>query len=54
MGKPNNSTENQNFQKYYDENRDAILSDLRLKVVRFKNEDLQNLPFLLSQIQQYL
>ena len=42
------------FQKDYDENRDTILSDLGLKVIRFKNEDLLNLPLLLNQIQQYL
>jgi len=39
----------------YDTNRDQILSDLGLKILRFNNHDIQNnLTQVLDQIQSYL
>jgi len=38
------------FQKEYDENRDLIIQSKGLKVIRFKNEEVGNLPRLLEKL----
>lgn len=38
------------FQKDYDNNRDKVLQELGLQVVRFKNEELNNLSGVLERI----
>jgi len=38
------------FQKEYDQNREEILMDLGLKVIRFKNEELENIQKVLEKI----
>jgi very-short-patch-repair endonuclease len=42
------------FQKEYDNNREAILKDLDLRVLRFKNEELENIYIVLDIIRKYL
>ena len=42
------------FQKEYDENREAILTDLGLKVIRFKNEELEDIRNVLDKIKEVL
>lgn len=42
------------FQKEYDKNRDIILSELGLTVLRFKNEELKDVEQVLNKIKQYL
>ncbi|MDF1548138.1 MAG: endonuclease domain-containing protein [Bacteroidales bacterium] len=42
------------FQKDYDQNREAILTDLGMKVIRFKNEDLENMKLVIKRIKEYL
>jgi len=42
------------FQKEYDQNREAILKDLDLKVIRFKNEELDEIKSVLSKIKMNL
>jgi len=42
------------FQKEYDQNREAILNDLNLKVIRFKNEDLEDINKVLLKIKSHL
>jgi very-short-patch-repair endonuclease len=36
------------FQKEYDQNRETILNDLGLKVIRFKNEELEDIKKVLE------
>ncbi len=43
-----------NFQREYDKNREAILNDLGLIVLHFKNEDLLNIKKVLNQISQHI
>ncbi len=38
------------FQREYDENRDQILKELGLRVIRFRNEELRNLDKVLATI----
>ncbi|HEU5292315.1 MAG TPA: DUF559 domain-containing protein, partial [Cyclobacteriaceae bacterium] len=38
------------FQKDYDQNRDTILTELGLRVIRFKNEELKNIDEVLNKI----
>jgi len=40
------------FQKEYDQSREEILIDLGLKVIRFKNEELQNITKVLNRIKE--
>ena len=40
------------FQKEYDENRDMIIQSKGIKVLRFKNEEVQNMSLLLNKILQ--
>lgn len=42
------------LQKDYDENRDQILKELGLQVLRLKNHELTNLTLALNKIKQYL
>jgi very-short-patch-repair endonuclease len=42
------------FQKEYDANREAILRDLDLTVIRFKNEELMNIKKVLDTIKMHL
>jgi len=42
------------FQKEYDQNRDAILEELGLRVVRFKNEEMDDMMVVLEKIKGYL
>jgi len=37
-------------QKEYDQNRDLIISEQGIKVLRFKNEEVQDIPALLNKI----
>ncbi|MBL4560018.1 MAG: hypothetical protein COC06_07950 [Bacteroidales bacterium] len=41
------------FTKNKDAKRDEILTDMGIKVVRFKNEDLINMPIILAEIESY-
>ena len=41
------------FQKEYDRNRDSILEDLGLKVIRFKNEELKDIKRVIDAIKSY-
>ena len=42
------------FQKEYDKNRDSILNELGLKVIRFKNEELKDMSTVLNKIRKEL
>jgi leucyl-tRNA synthetase len=42
------------FQKEYDRDRESILKELGLKVIRFKNEELKNLTVVLAKIRNEL
>jgi very-short-patch-repair endonuclease len=42
------------FQKEYDNNREAILKDLNLRVLRFKNEELEDIYKVLDIIRKSL
>lgn len=42
------------FQKEYDKERDAILNDLGLRVIRIKNEELENISKVLEKISSQL
>ncbi len=42
------------FQKEYDQNREEILRDLGLKVIRFKNEELEDIQKVLDIILKYM
>lgn len=41
------------FQKHYDQNRDAILNELGLKILRLKNEELNNPDSVLKKILEF-
>lgn len=41
-------------QRRYDQARDAVLHELGYKVVRFRNEELENMPLVLDQIRTHL
>lgn len=41
------------FTKERDANRDAIISDLNIRIVRIKNEELINIPAVLEKIKTY-
>ena len=41
------------YQKQYDQNREAILRDLDLKILRFKNEELDDIYKVLEKIKCY-
>ncbi|QOI96260.1 MAG: endonuclease domain-containing protein [Flammeovirgaceae bacterium] len=38
------------FQKHYDQNRDAILRDLRIQVIRIRNEELADVDAVLKKL----
>ena len=42
------------FQKEYDQNREAVLNDLGIKVIRFRNEELEDMQKVLATISEYL
>ncbi len=42
-----------NYQKERDKNRDLILKDKGLKIIRIKNEELQNIEEVKQRIEQY-
>lgn len=42
------------FQKEYDQNRDAIMTKMGLTVLRFKNEELDDMTTMLHRITQFL
>lgn len=42
------------FQKDYDKNRNKILEQLNLKVIRFKNEDLKDIEKVLNKIKSLI
>jgi very-short-patch-repair endonuclease len=42
------------FQKHYDENRDAILAELGLKTLRIKNEELKDMWAVRRKISEHL
>ena len=42
------------FQKDYDQRRDEILSNMDLKVVRIKNEEMKNVGKILEKINEFL
>jgi very-short-patch-repair endonuclease len=42
------------FQKEYDNNREAILKDLDLKILRFKNEEIDDIYAVLDNIRRNL
>jgi len=42
------------FQKDYDQRKDEILSNMDLKVVRIKNEEMKNVGKVLEKISEFL
>ena len=42
------------FQKDYDERRTEILTNMGLKVIRFKNEEIRNIGKVLKDIEMYI
>jgi len=42
------------FQKEYDERREEILINMGLRILRFKNEEIGNLAFVLKQIEKFI
>ena len=42
------------FQKDYDERREEILKNMNMKIVRFKNEEFNYIPEVLSKIESFM
>jgi len=42
------------FQQEYDKNREAIINDLGLKLIRFKNEEIEDIDRVLDVITQFI